>query len=86
MPPGLFTRLVLQFYQRCHEEWKSQIQPQLFRNFARFHILPDEGTFVIIMCHSSSIEIVVHDGSDISEANVTGCNPGLTTVVKCIFN
>ena len=64
VPPGLFTRLVLQFYQWCNQEWKSQIQPQLFSNFARFHILPDQGVSVIIMCHSSSIEIALHDGSD----------------------
>ena len=68
VPPGLFTRLVLQFYQWCNEEWKSQIQPQLFRNFARFHILPDQGMSVIISCHSSSIEISLHDGSDVSGA------------------
>ena len=68
VPPGLFTRLVLQFYQWCNEEWKSQIQPQLFRNFARFHILPDQGMSVIILCHSSSIEISLHDGSDVSRA------------------
>ena len=66
VPPGLFTRLVLQFYQWCNEEWKSQIQPQLFRNFARFHILPDQGMSVIILCHSSSIEIALHYGSDFS--------------------
>ena len=64
VPPGLFTRLVLQFYQWCNEEWKSQIQPQLFSNFARFHIVPDQGVSIIIMCHSSSIEIAFHDGSD----------------------
>ena len=64
VPPGLFTRLVLQFYQWCNDEWKSQIQPHLFINFARFHILPDQGVSVIIMCHSSSIEIILHDGSD----------------------
>ena len=64
VPPGLFTRLVLQFYQWCNDEWKSQIQPHLFSNFARFHILPDQGVSVIIMCHSSSIEIILHDGSD----------------------
>ena len=64
VPPGLFTRLVLQFYQWCNDEWKSQIQPHLFSNFARFHILPDQGVSVIIMCHSSSIEIALHDGSD----------------------
>ena len=68
VPPGLFTRLVLQFYQWCNEEWKSQIQPQLFSNFARFHILPDQGVSVIIMCHSSSIEIIIHDGSDFCRA------------------
>ena len=68
VPPGLFTRLVLQFYQWCNEEWESQIQPQLFRNFARFHILPDQGVSVIIMCHSSSIEIALHDGSDVCGA------------------
>ena len=70
VPPGLFTRLVLQFYQWCNEEWKSQIQPQLFRNFARFHILPDQGMSVIILCHSSSIEISLHDGSDVCGAVV----------------
>ena len=59
VPPGLFTRLVLQFYQWCNEEWKSQIRPQLFRNFARFHIFPDQGISVIILCHSSSIEIAL---------------------------
>ena len=64
VPPGLFTRLVLLFYQWCNEEWKSQIQPQLFRNFALFYILPDHGVSVIIMCHSSFIEIALHDGSD----------------------
>ena len=64
VPPGLFTRLVLQFYQWCNDEWKSQIQPHLFSNFARFHILPDQGVSVIIMCHSSSIEIILHDGGD----------------------
>ena len=68
VPPGLFTRLVLQFYQWCNEEWKSQIEPQLFSNFARFHILPDQGVSVIIMCHSSSIEIALHDGSDLCVA------------------
>ena len=85
VPPGMYTRLVLQFYQWCKEEWKSRIQPQLFSNFARFHILPDEGTSVIIMCHSSSIEIALHDGSDFSEALPTdgiGDKYSLTTSRK----
>ena len=68
VPPGLFTRLVLQFYQWCNQEWKSQLQPQLFSNFARFHILPDQGLSIIIMCHSSSIEIALHGGSNVCGA------------------
>ena len=85
VPPGLFTRLVLQFYQWCHEEWKSRINPQLSSNFARFHILPNEGTSVIIMCHSFSIEIALHYGSNFSEAIATdriGDNHSLTTSRK----
>ena len=69
VPLGLFARLVLQFYQLCKEEWESQIQPQIFQNFARFHILPDHGMSVIIVCHSSFIEIALHGrGSDFLES------------------
>ena len=74
VPPGLFSRLVLQFYQWCNEEWKSQVNPDLFNNFALFHIRPDQ--FVIFLCHSSSIEIAFHDGSDSLEAVVTGFPDG----------
>ena len=76
VPPGLFSRLVLQFYQWCNEEWKSQVNPELFNNFALFHIRPDQGTSVIFLCHSSSIEIALHDGSDIPGAMVAGFPDG----------
>ena len=72
VPPGLFSRLVLHFYQWCNEEWKSQVNPDLFNNFALFHIRPDQS--VIFLCHSSSIEIAFHDGSDSLEA-VVACFP-----------
>ena len=68
VPPGLFSRLILHFYQRCNEKWQSPVQPELFRNFALFHIRPDQGISVILLCHSSCIEIVVHDGDDAPEA------------------
>ena len=45
----------------------------------------DEGTSVIIMCHSSSIEIALHYGSNFSEAVATdriGDNHSLTTSRK----
>ncbi len=60
VPIGLFPRMVLQFYQWCSKEWPSPCKPQFHQNFARFHICPDEGCSVILLCHSSFIEIVVH--------------------------
>lgn len=82
VPPGLFSRLVLQFYQWCKEEWDSPLNPELYHNFALFHILPDQGTSVIFLCHSSSIEIVVHSGNDAIETDGAGLahgNVDLTT-------
>ena len=68
VPPGLFPRLILQFFQWCNEVWKSEMMPQLFQNFAMFHILPDQGTAVIFLCHPSFIEVSFHSGNnDIEE-------------------
>lgn len=58
VPPGLFPRLVLKFFQ-CGEFWK-QAKSKLFHNFARFFTSDDENCSVILLCHSSSVEIVVH--------------------------
>ncbi|XP_078376831.1 uncharacterized protein LOC144660144 isoform X2 [Oculina patagonica] len=63
VPPGLFCRLVLQFFQWCNEECKSEMMPQLFQNFAMFHIRPEQGTSVVFLCHSSSIEVSIHSGN-----------------------
>ena len=60
VPPGLFPRLVLQFFQWDQEE---QGKPQLFHNFARFYTSQKEDCSVILLCHSSSIEVVVHQGT-----------------------
>lgn len=62
VPPGLFSRLILLFLPWCNEEWNSKMTPQLFHNFAIFHILPGQGVSLIFRCHSSSIEIVVYSG------------------------
>ena len=76
VPPGLFSRLVLQFYQWCKEEWYSPLNPELYHNFALFHILPDQGTSVIFLCHSSSIEIVLYSGNDAVETDGAGLTHG----------
>lgn len=52
--------MLLQFIQWCHEEWSSQRQPQMFNNFARFFTSLRDGQSVILLCHSTSIEIAVH--------------------------
>ena len=72
VPPGLFSRLILHVYKWCKEEWKSMLNPELFHNFALFHILPDRETFVTFLCHSSSIEVVLHNGSDAVEVEAAG--------------
>ena len=64
VPPGLFSRLILKVYKWCKEEWKSPVNPKLFHNFSLFHILPARGSSLTFLCHSSSIEVVFHNGSD----------------------
>ncbi|XP_068712595.1 uncharacterized protein [Montipora foliosa] len=76
VPPGLFPRLVLQFYQWSKKEWKSPVNPQLCRNFALFHILPDQGTSVIFLCHSSFIEVAVHTADCAFRTATPGLNYG----------
>ena len=60
VPPGLFPRLVLMFFQWCTKEWLNQSHPQLHQNFARFYTHPAQGCSVILLCHFSFIEVVVH--------------------------
>ena len=81
VPPGLFSRLVLQFFQWCNKEWKSPVKPRLHKNFAMFHIRPDEGSSVTFLCHSSSIEIIFLSGNDDLDrkADLTHGNFDVTT-------
>ena len=60
VPSGLFPRVVLMVFQWCTKEFSSQTRPQLHQNFARFYTHPTEGCSVILQCHSSFIEVVVH--------------------------
>ena len=61
VPLGLFPRLVLQFFQWGKDKYMSTVDPQLHHNFARFYTLKNSS--VILLCHSSSIEVVVHEGN-----------------------
>ena len=63
VPQGLFPRLVLQYFQWGKNEFWSSENPQLYHNFVRFYTSGDEDCSVILLCHFSSIEVVVHRGN-----------------------
>ena len=63
IPPGLFPRLMLQFFQWGKDELWSSVNPHLYQNLARFYTTGDQDCSVILLCHSSSIEVVVHRGN-----------------------
>lgn len=71
VPPNLFPRLVVEFFQWCTKKWPSQPHPQLFLNFARFYIHPADGYSVILLCHSSSIEVAVYSADMGFDTNIT---------------
>ena len=82
VPPGLFSRFVLRFHRFCQEEWKSEINPELFNDFAMFHIIPDRAISIVIMLYSSSIEIVFHDGGDTRDLNTSRA---IYSQLKCLL-
>ena len=59
IPPSLFPRLVLQFLQWCTCEFQSAEDPKLHHSFARFFISPNGGCSIILLCHPSSVEVVL---------------------------
>ena len=59
VPPGLFPRFVLEFFQWCRKEFPGVDLPKTYRNFARFYIFPNQGLSLVLLCHSSTIEVVV---------------------------
>ena len=58
---GLFPRLVLQFFQWAKDESVIPVNPHFYHNFASFCIT--ENCSVVLLCHSFSIEVVVHKGN-----------------------
>ena len=82
VPPGLFPRLVLQLFQWGQDEFWSPENPHLYLNFARFYTSGDEDCSVILLCHSSSIEVVVHRGNlsaDLTERSQSKLNISANT-------
>ena len=63
VPAGLFPRLVLAIFQWGKDEFWETAKLHLFCNFARYFTSTDKDCSVIFVCHSSSIEIVVHNAN-----------------------
>ena len=54
---------MLQFYQWGKDEFWSSLDHHFYHNFARFYTSGDQDCSVILLCHPSSIEVVVHRGN-----------------------
>ena len=90
VPAGLFPRLVLQLFQWGKDKLWRDDNPHLFNNFARFFTTED-GYSVILICNSSTVEIVMHRGShnlELTENASSKMSPSLhchqdTTGINC---
>ena len=69
VPSRLFPRLVTQFLMWGKDGFWSPVNPQLYQNFARLYTSKDEKCSVVLLCHSSFIEVVVHGGNDSCEVH-----------------
>ena len=49
----------MQFLQWCTYEFQSAEDPKLHHNFARFFISPNGDCSIILLCHPSSVEVVL---------------------------
>ena len=58
---------MIQFLQWGRNEFWSTAHPQLYKNFARFYTAEDENVSVVLLCHSSLIEIVIHRGNPLKD-------------------
>ena len=76
VPPGLFPRFVLQFFQWGKDTCLTHVKanaPQLFHDFARFFVTTSEGEVcsVVFNCHASTVEVAVLSEDHLDTAGFT---------------
>ena len=81
-PSNLFPRLVVQFLQWGRKELWSTENPRLFKNFARLYTKSQKCS-VVLLCHSSLIEVVVHGGNDPLPKDDLHANLGNSPADQC---
>ena len=90
VPPGLFPRFVLEFLLWCGREFPRFALPQLFHNFARFNNFPNQGLSLVLLCHSSTIEVVVvsaNGGIDmVNMASIQAFRSQLTSIINQVWD
>ena len=90
VPPGLFPRFVLQFFLWCGREFPRLALPQLYHNFARFNNFPNEGLSVVLLCHSSTIEVIVVSANGcidkVNMASIQAFRSQLTSIINQVWN
>ncbi|XP_044178338.1 uncharacterized protein LOC114973253 isoform X2 [Acropora millepora] len=78
VPSNLFPRLVVQLLQWGKNEFWSRVDPQLYKSFARIYTAQDKNYSVVLLCHSSMIEVVVHKGNARSSKNYLQVDLGIS--------
>ena len=83
---GLFPRFVIEFLLKCDREFPRLALPQLYNNFARFNNFPKQGLSVVLLCHSSTIEVVLvsaNGGIDmVNMASIQAFRSQLTSIIN----
>ena len=86
VPLGLFPRFVIEFLLKCDREFPRLALPQLYNNFARFNNFPKQGLSVVLLCHSSTIEVVLvsaNGGIDmVNMASIQAFRSQLTSIIN----
>ena len=90
VPPGLFPRFVLEFFLWCGREFPRLALPQLYHNFARFNNFPNEGLSLVLLCHSSTIEVIVVSANGcidkVNMASIQAFRSQLTSIINQVWN
>ena len=90
VPPGLFPRFVLEFLLWYGREYPRSALPQLYHNFARFNNFPKQGLSVVLLCHSSTIEVVVVSSNGcidkVNMASIQAFRSQLTSIINQVWN
>ena len=90
VPPGLFPRFVLEFFLWCGREFPRLALPQLHHNFARFNNFPNKGLSVVLLCHSSTIEVIVVSANGcidkVNMASIQAFRSQLTSIINQVWN